>query len=162
MSNQDKVYKTLDSLNIDYKAYKHEPVYTIEETVEQVPETEKTHCKNLFLRDYKGKNHFLVILTSEKVVDLKKLASQIDSSRLSFASARRLSKYLDLEQGSVSPFGLINDTENEVQVIIDQDVQNQDNITFHPNVNTESITISYNDFVKYLDWVGNKYCFLKI
>ena len=158
----ERVYKILDNLKIEYKAFTHRPVYTIGETEKYVPETKSTHCKNLFLRDNKGKNHFLILLTAKKNADLKQLSDKIKSSRLSFASTRRLEKYLKLEQGAVSPFGLINDTHNEVQVIIDKDVKKQDEITFHPNVNNESVTISYGDFIKFLDWVENDYQFVEI
>ena len=82
--------------------------------------------------------------------------------KLSFASARRLQKYLGVEQGSVSPFGLVNDQKNHVYLFIDRNLQKAQTISFHPNVNTASLVIDYKDFIRFLDWSGNSYEFLKL
>ena len=116
---EQQVYQVLNELNIDYEYYSHEPVYTIEQAKEQLPDLNINHCKNLLLRNNKGNKHFLVIIPGEKNADLKKLSDIIESSRLSFASERRLNKYLGLSKGAVSPFGLINDEDNHVEVVVD-------------------------------------------
>ena len=81
-----------------------------------------TLCKNLFLRDAKGKRHFLVTCDEKKTVDLKALGRTLGAGNLSFASEERLEKYLGLKQGSVSPFGLMNDTDHAVEFFIDKDL----------------------------------------
>jgi len=162
MDQEQKVYQVLDDLGIGYQKYEHVPVYTIPELEKENPEAKGTHCKNLFLRNAKGNKHYLVLLTSEKTVDLGRLAEKIGTTKLSFASERRMDKYLSLGQGAVSPFGLINDQNNEVEMIIDQDIKLQAFITVHPNVNTASVSIDLADFEKFLDWVGNKVQFVKM
>ena len=115
-----------------------------------------------FSQKQKRDVHYLVILGDEKQADLKDLAIQIDSTSLSFASEKRLAKYLQVQPGSVTPFGLINDTENIVIVLIDRDLIGVDLINFHPNINTATLGISYEDFEKFLKWSKNKFYYVDI
>lgn len=71
-------------------------------------------------------------------------------------------KYLGLTPGSVSVFGLINDEENHVRVVLDEDLQKEDKINFHPNINTETLTILYTDLIRFLEWTGNPYMVRKL
>ena len=160
--NDQKVYQVLEDLGISYEKYSHEPVYTVEELEEEVKGVDASICKNLFLRNDKGSKHYLVVLTGEKNVDLKQLASKIESSRLSFASERRLHKYLKLDKGAVSPFGVINDEDNHVEIIIDKDISDDKNIVLHPNVNTASIVLNSKDLISFLQWIGNKFSFIDL
>ena len=95
---EEKVLEELEKLNIDYKEVKHTPVYTIEEmdALGNIFENAKI-CKNLFVRDQKGKRHFLVVLPEEKRAPLADIATKIGSTKLSFASPERLMKYLKLK-----------------------------------------------------------------
>lgn len=95
------------------------------------------------------------MLESSKTADLKKLAEFMQISRLSFASPQRLLEYLQLTPGSVSPFGLINDQKNEVVVIIDIDLLQGAKVAFHPNINTATLVLSIEDFLKFLTWTKN-------
>lgn len=163
MDDKEKqVYSILDKLNIPYTIYEHFPVFTIEEAMELNISTSAEHCKNLFVRNRKGDEHFLVILDERKKVDLKEMAKHINSTSLSFASEERLLKFLGLTPGSVTPFGLINDVEKHVTVLIDKDLDQAKNICFHPSVNTVTIEISFEDFNKYLRWCGNKVLYVQI
>jgi len=158
---EQKVYQVLDELGIKYEVHQHPPVYTVEEAEKYWADIEGSHCKNLFLRNQKGKRHFLVILTQSKQVDFNKLSDQL-GEKLSFASDKRLKKYLGLESGAVSAYGLINDVNNEVEVFLDKDLKNSEKINFHPNVNTATITVDYKDFEKFLEWTGNDYSYISI
>lgn len=157
-----KVYTLLEELDIKYQKYEHAPAYTMEDIKELDIRISGSYCKNLFLRNSKGDKHYLVIVDGSKNVDLKGLAKKIPSTRLSFASDERLYKYLKLKPGSVGPFGLINDVDKHVEVIIDKDLVELDSICFHPNKNTATVVISYKDFGKYLQWHGNKLCVIEI
>lgn len=160
MGQDQKVYSILNELKISYKKYEHPAVFTIEDVDRlnlNFPE-----CKNLFVRNSKGDKHFLVILEKDKKVDLKNLAQQISSTKLSFASKERLFKYLMLLPGSVSPFGLINDKEKQVEVFIDKDLIDSNELGFHPNTNEATVTFSFNDLEKFLKWCGNKFSYVKI
>lgn len=161
-TNEQKLYDILNSLEIKYIKYEHNPVYTCDEAKELDIEITGQHCKNLFLRNRKGDVHYLVILDESKTIDLKALSKQIGSSSLSFASEERLFKYLQLKPGSVTPFGLINDVEREVIVLIDKDLVNRSPINFHPNVNNATLGISYGDFEKFIKWHNNKFDYVNV
>lgn len=154
------VYLYLDNLGISYTRHEHPPVYTVEEAKEFWQNIEGSHCKNLFLRNNKGSRHFLAIFEETKTADLKEIAQKLGTGKLSFASARRLEKYLGLETGAVSPFGLINDEEKQVEVVLDKDLQKKELINFHPNVNTSTITISFKDFERFIHSCGNNIIYI--
>ena len=159
---ENLVYRTLDKLNIEYKILEHPPVPTIKEALIHWKNIKCTHCKNLFFRNHKGNKHFLVILEYSHELNIKDLEQRLRQGKISFASGKRLMKYLGLSPGSVSPFGLINDKEHEVHVFIDDNLQKADRISFHPNINTKSLMLSFKDFLKYLDWTTNTIEFRKL
>jgi len=152
-----KVLETLDNLNITYKLKEHEAVFTVAEANEFWTDIEGVHCKNLFLRDKKGRQHYLVIADKNTDVSLQQLNQLLGGERLGFASEKRLNKYLQLIPGSVSPFGVINDAENHVILFIDQTLREAEAVSFHPNVNTATLTLSFPDFEKFLQHSGNVY-----
>ena len=151
MEDQKKrVYDALDKLKIKYEVVEHEPVHTMED-MDRLGLPEKgTLCKNLFLRDSKGKRHFLVTCEESKKVDLKALGRQLGGGNLSFASEDRLEKYLGLKQGSVSPFGLMNDTDHAVEFFIDKDLSRCKSLGIHPLENTATVFLSFKDLDKFL------------
>jgi len=157
---EQKVYETLDQLDVYYKRYEHPPVYTVEEAKQFWNDIEGAHSKNLFLRNNKGNRHYLVILEQSKTVDLKDLSAKLAAGKLSFASERRLSEHLGLETGAVSPFGLINDQKKAVTAVIDGDLKKEEYVNFHPNVNTATVSISYQSFEKFLKHCGNEIIYI--
>lgn len=161
-TNEQKVYDVLNSLEIKYTKYEHKPIYTVDEAMKLDIFIPGRKCKNFFLRNGKGDAHYLLILDEEKKVNLKLLAKQIGSSRLSFASEQRLFKYLNLKPGSVSPFGIINDINKEVIVLIDIELIYEELVNFHPNVNTATIGISYTNFEKFIIWNKNTFYHVEI
>lgn len=140
---------------IEYKIHEHPPVFTCEEADKHCGHLPGLSCKNLFLRNKKGDRHILVILPAAKRADLKWIAEIIGDTKPSFASPDRLMEKLHLTPGSVSPFGLINDTKNEVEVIVDKEVHDADIMTFHPNRNDASLELTKAEFQKYLEIIGN-------
>lgn len=160
--SEKKVYEVLDRLGIAYSKLEHPSVFTVEQAEKHWGSITGAHCKNLFLRNKKGNRHYLAILESSKSADLKVLIKQLGEDRLSFASPERLMRYLGLEPGAVSPFGLINDSQKEVRVVVDQDLKNAERINFHPNVNTATVGIDFTDFEKFLAWCGNSLLYLQL
>ncbi|MEF9942405.1 MAG: prolyl-tRNA synthetase associated domain-containing protein [Lachnospiraceae bacterium] len=150
MNQKQRVYDALDTLKIKYEVVEHEPVHTMEDMDKLGLPQKGTLCKNLFLRDSKGKRHFLVTLDEKKSVDLKKLGVTLGAGNLSFASEERLEKYLGLTQGSVSPFGLMNDTEHLVEFFIDKDLSREKSLGIHPLENTATVFLSFKDLDKFL------------
>jgi Ala-tRNA(Pro) deacylase len=155
-AEEAKVYEALKELGIAWDRHEHPPVFTVEEAEKHWTQVPGAHCKNLFLRNKKGNHHYLVVIGSTKLADLRQLNRLLDEDRLSFASPERLRKHLGLDPGSVSPFGLLNDTEGAVVVVVDQDLRQAETVNFHPNVNTATVGISYADFERFLASRGNR------
>ncbi|HOW85352.1 MAG TPA: prolyl-tRNA synthetase associated domain-containing protein [Candidatus Aminicenantes bacterium] len=156
------VLEALDALGIAYVRLEHPPVPTVEAAEAYWAGLEGTHCKNLFLRNYKGNRHYLVIASVSRGIDLKRLAASLGEDRFSFASAARLKRWLGLDPGSVSPFGLINDEAREVRVVCDADLKSSRALVFHPNINTASLEIPLAGFEKFLAWRGNAVIWLEL
>ena len=151
---EQKLLDRLESLGIAFTRIEHPAVYTVEQARSYWSDLAGSHSKNLFLRNKKGNRHYLVILEDSKSADLKSLTRFLGEDRLSFASPQRLERLLGLEPGAVSPFGLMNDGEKEVRVIIDQDLKAAEMIYFHPNVNTATVGLSFADFERFLQDCG--------
>jgi len=157
-----KVCDTLFDLSIEFKYHEHPPVPTVREAKKYWADIESAHCKNLFFRNHKGNKHYLVLIDYRQTLVIKDLEQRLRQGKISFASDKRLTKYLGLKAGSVSPFGLINDEEKHVHVFIDQNLRAVDRISFHPNDNTATLVISTQDFKKFLIQTGNKFEFIKL
>lgn len=160
---REKVLEKLKEINITYKLVEHTPVYTIEEmdALGDIFDNAKI-CKNLFLRDQKGKRHFLIVVPEEKRVPLSEIPEKIGSTRLSFASEERLMKYLKLTPGSVTPLAVINDEENKVEVFLDEDLKKEKLLGVHPCENTSTVIITLKDLEKYIESCNNKYKYINL
>ena len=150
------LFDLLEKLNIEFTRIDHVPVFTSEQARELISPALGASAKNLFLRDKKGKRHFLITLKDDKTLDLKKLAKSIGSSRLSFASPERLAKHLQLEPGAVSPLALVNDKVFQVEFWIDAELYLEEFIQCHPLVNTSTLIMKTTDLEKFLDHTGHK------
>jgi len=148
--------------NIEYERHDHPPVYTCEDVNRLVPELPGAKTKNLFVRDQKGKQHFLVSVPDEKSVDLKALAPVLGVGKLSFGSPKRLKKYLDLEPGAVTILAALNDTENAVEVVMDEKLWKAEALLYHPLVNTSTVLISRKNVAQFLEATGHTPRILKI
>ena len=156
MENQkQRIYDELNKMGIKYEAVEHEPVHTMEDMDRLGLPAKGTLCKNLFLRDAKGKRHFLVTADENAKVDLKALARQLGTSSLSFASEERLEKYLGLKKGAVSPLGILNDESIAVEVFFDEDFCGLEKIGVHPNENTASVYLPPDDLLNIIREHGN-------
>ncbi len=158
--NRDKVYKVLKELNIEFEVFEHPPLDTIEIALKYWKDIDATHCKNLFFRNHKGNRHYLVIIKDTTPFNIRSLELKLMQGKLTFGSEKRLLKYLGVKPGSVSPFGLINDTNHHVHLFLDKQLQNADKISFHPNDNTASLVIKYSDLILYLQAMENSYEFI--
>lgn len=148
--DKQNIYDELDKLKISYEVVEHPPVYTMDDMDDLGLPTKGTLCKNLFLRDAKGKRHFLVTCAEHKQVDLKTLGKKLGAGNLSFASSERLEKYLATPQGAVTPFALINDTDHAVEFFIDKDLTKAGRLGLHPLTNTATVFIAYKDLDRFL------------
>lgn len=160
---RETVINKLHELNITYKEVTHTPVYTIEDmdNLGDVFEGAKI-CKNLFVRDQKGKRHFLIVVPEEKRVPLAEVTTKIGSTKLSFASEERLMKYLKLTPGAVTPLAVINDEANEVEVVMDESLKNEELLGVHPCVNTATVLIKPQELERYITEAGNKIKYINV
>ena len=142
-NNRRKVLDLLAERRIPYEMEEHAAAYTIEEMEALRLRRPECVCKNLFLRDAKGRRHFLVTLRGDKHADLASLAEGMGSTKLSFASEERLLKYLGVEHGSVSPLCVLNDREAQVEVFFDRDLKALPVLGVHPNDNTATLYLPY-------------------
>lgn len=141
---------------INFVLHEHPAVFTCEDIDKYCDDLTGLDCKNLFLRDQKGKRHFLFVFPSSKRVELDKICEIVGEKKLSFASAERLKEKLGLVPGAVSPFGLINDKNTEVEVYIDEEVYQSDLVNFHPNRNTATLELTGVMFRNYLQGLNRK------
>ena len=158
----DKVLSYLNEKGFEYDCYTHPEAPTIEIARQYWRQDGSKHCKNLFFRNHKGNRHYLVVLDCERDLDIHDLEKRLHQGKLSFASPQRMEKYLGLQPGSVSPFGLINDEENHVHLFLDENLQNEASLSFHPNDNHATVVITREEFMKYLSQVGNSYEFIEM
>ena len=158
----DKVLCYLNEIGIEYSWYSHDEAPTIEIARTQWHNDGSKHCKNLFFRNHKGNRHYLVVFDSEQSMAIHDLEHILKQGKLSFASPERMDKWLGLRPGSVSPFGLINDTENHVHLFLDESLREQSALSFHPNDNRFTVVISREEFERYLKEVGNTYEYIKL
>ena len=154
MERRDKVFEWLDSHNITYTWYEHPEAPTIEIARQYWRNDGSKHCKNLFFRNHKGNRHYLVVFDSEQSMAIHDLEHILHQGKLSFASPERMDKWLGLCPGSVSPFGLINDTANHVHLFLDETLLQQPALSFHPNDNTKTIFISTPDMFRFIESEG--------
>ena len=153
----EEILQRLKELGIQYELIEHKAVFNMEEMDALGKDFFKgaTICKNLFLRDQKGKRHFLVTMKEEKQANLAEIAKSCLATKLSFASEERLKKYLNLTPGAVTPLAIINDEQKAVEVILDKDLFKEEKIGVHPGVNTATVIISPADLEKYIKANGN-------
>jgi len=138
-------YDFLDSLNIEYTQIDHEPAMTMEACEEIDKKLNIRICKNLFLCNRQETAFYLLCMPGDKVFKTKDLSAQIQSSRLSFASAENMEKYLNVTPGSASILSLMNDKQNEVRLLIDSEVLERENFGCHPCKNTSSLRFKVTD-----------------
>ena len=149
--NTPELYEFLNSNKIKYERHDHPAVFTCEEAKQLVKIDVGADTKNLFLRDKKGQRHFLVVVGYEKSVELSKLAAHLDTKKLSMASSERLDRFLGVSPGSVSLLALVNDTETQVELIIDQSIWKAEFVRCHPLINTSTLVLSQEDLRRFFE-----------
>lgn len=145
IAKEVKVYDFLDGLGIEYERIDHDAADTMELCLEIDKALGTKICKNLFLCNRQKTDFYLLMMPGEKPFKTKDLSAQIQSSRLSFADAEAMEKYLDITPGSVSVTGLINDVDCHVTLLVDKDLLDSEFIGLHPNINTSSLKIRTKD-----------------
>ena len=152
--NRQEILELLKERNIPYEIIEHKAIFNMEEAGQVEMPYPDAEAKNLFLRDDKKRNWYLVTVRGDRKLDLKWFQSEFGTRHLSFASDEYLMKYLHLIPGAVTPFGLLNDETCSVQFFIDGTFENQ-MIGIHPNDNTASVWMNADDLVSIIKEHGN-------
>ena len=150
LEKEIRSYDLLDSLNIDYDRIDHDPAMTMEDCAEADRALNATICKNLLLCNRPHTQFFLLLLPEDKQFRTGEMSKVIGASRLSFAEPEYMERFLDITPGSLSILGLMNDTENQVQLLIDADVLRGEYFACHPCINTSSLRMPMCDLTEKL------------
>jgi Ala-tRNA(Pro) deacylase len=149
----DELFALLDRLGIEHSTVEHPPFFTVEEGRPWHDKIPGLHCKNLFLKDRKGAI-WLVVMPADKRADLAGLEKLLAAPRFSFARSELLQEVLELTPGSVTPFGLINDRQRRVNVVLDQETLDAEWVNFHPLHNAASTTLRSADLLRFVRALG--------
>ena len=131
----------LDTHGVDHATTDHEAVFRVGEGEGIKDDIPGAHTKNLFLKDAKGRL-WLISAKDDTVIDLKRLHTVIGAARLSFGPAELMAETLGVTPGSVTAFGLVNDTDRCVTFVLDKALADAGQVNFHPLTNTATTTVS--------------------
>ena len=158
----DDLFAFLDNLGIAHTTKRHAPVFTVAESVALRDEIPGGHTKNLFVKDKKD-NYFLMTVEEHATVDLKTIHTVIGAaSRVSFGKPEKLMEYLGVIPGAVTAFGVINDTGNNVTIVIDEALMQDEIVNCHPLSNDATTSIGRNDLLRFLEATGHTPLVLKV
>ena len=143
-----RVYDLLDSLGIEFQRIDHEAAMTMEACAAIDAVLDATICKNLLLCNRQCTAFYLLMLPGSKPFKTSVLSKQIGSSRLSFADAEYMERFLDITPGSVSVMGLMNDHDHHVQLLMDEDILRGEFFGCHPCINTSSLRLRTRDLME--------------
>ena len=154
--NKQEVYDFLTSRGIEYEVTEHGAVFNMEEMSHVELPHQEADAKNLFVRDDKKRNYYLITVRGDKRVDLKKFREEHSTRQLSFASENDLMSLLDLIPGAVTPLGILNDSEKKVKLFLDEELLKCGLIGVHPNDNTATVWLKTTELIDIITEHGNE------
>ena len=155
--NKQQIYDYLQENSICHEITEHKAVYNMAELAEVPCPYPEADAKNLFVRDDKKQNYYLITVKGEKRVNLKAFRKAQGTRNLSFASAEDLMERLGLIPGAVTPLGVLNDETRSVKVFLDQDfLQEPGLVGVHPNENTATVWLKAEDLIRIIREHGNE------
>ena len=157
-----ELFSFLDSLGIEVTTHRHPPLFTVADSQALRGEIPGGHTKNLFLKDKKD-NFFLLTVGEDAAVDLKAVHRLIGAaSRVSFGKPEMLMELLGVAPGSVTVFGLINDTHRRVAVVLDRPLMENAVVNAHPLTNEATTSIAAGDLLRFIEATGHEALVLKV
>lgn len=150
----DKVIDKLKELGIQYQLVEHEPALTTEQADSFIEGIEGVRTKTMFLTNKKKKNFYLLIMDDGKRLDMNRFAEIVEEKKMKMASEDSLFEKMALPAGVVSPFGLLNNEDHDVQVFFDKEIVDEERMSFHPNTNEKTIFVSTPDLFKFIEAIG--------
>ena len=149
-----KVVDQLNELGIPFQIVEHEPVLTTEQADRFIEGIEGVRTKTMFLTNKKKRNFYLVIIDDAKRLDMDVFKEIVEENRIKIASAETLNDKMMLLPGTVSPFGLLNNRDKDIQVYFDQEIVSEERMCFHPNTNEKTIFVNTEDLFTFLKAIG--------
>ena len=153
-SMYQKVVDQLNELGIPFQIVEHEPVLTTEQADRFIEGIEGVRTKTMFLTNKKKRNFYLVIIDDAKRLDMDVFKEIVEENRIKIASAETLNDKMMLLPGTVSPFGLLNNRDKDIQVYFDQEIVSEERMCFHPNTNEKTIFVNTEDLFTFLKAIG--------
>lgn len=160
--NKQEIYDFLNEKGIWHEITEHKAVYNMAEVSDIVLPYPQADAKNLFVRDDKKRNYYLITVKGDKRVDLKEFRKNNSTRPLSFASESDLMKIMKLIPGAVTPLGILNDDEHKVQFFIDKSFFDEGLIGVHPNDNTATVWLKTEDLISIIKEHGNSVTLVEI
>ena len=157
MDSYQQVANKLQELGIAFDVVEHPPAFTTEQADSYIEGMEGVRTKTMFLTNKKKTQYYLLIMDDKKRLDMDDFKVQVGADRIRMASLDSLAEKMNLPAGTVSPFGLLNNEEKDIQVYFDKEIINEERMTFHPNTNEKTIFISTTDLFKFLQDLGYSY-----
>ena len=149
-----KVADTLNELGITFHIVEHEPALTTEQADHFIEGIEGVRTKTMFLTNKKKRNFYLVIMDDTKRLDMDVFKEFVEEKQIKMASAETLNDKMMLLPGTVSPFGLLNNRDKDIQVYFDQEIVSEERMCFHPNTNEKTIFVNTEDLFSLLKAIG--------
>ena len=162
MDAYQQVATKLQELGITFDVVEHPPAFTTEQADSYIEGMEGVRTKSMFLTNKKKTQYYLLIMDDKKRLDMDDFKVQVGADRIRMASLDSLAKKMNLPAGTVSPFGLLNNEEKDIQVYFDKEIIDEERMTFHPNTNEKTIFISTQDLFKILQDLGYSYQVLEL
>ena len=162
MDAYQQVANKLQELGITFDVVEHPPAFTTEQADSYIEGMEGVRTKTMFLTNKKKTQYYLLIMDDKKRLDMDDFKVQVGADRIRMASLDSLAEKMNLPAGTVSPFGLLNNEEKDIQVYFDKEIINEERMTFHPNTNEKTIFISTQDLFKFLQDLGYSYQVLEL
>ncbi|MCY7032311.1 MULTISPECIES: prolyl-tRNA synthetase associated domain-containing protein [Streptococcus] len=157
MDAYQQVANKLQELGITFDVVEHPPAFTTEQADSYIEDMEGVRTKTMFLTNKKKTQYYLLIMDDKKRLDMDNFKVQVGADRIRMASLDSLAEKMSLPAGTVSPFGLLNNEEKDVQVYFDKEIIGEERMTFHPNTNEKTIFVSTRDLFKFLQDLGYSY-----
>lgn len=157
MDAYQQVANKLQELGITFDVVEHPPAFTTEQADSYIEGLEGVRTKTMFLTNKKKTQYYLLIMDDKKRLDMDDFKVQVGADRIRMASLDSLAEKMNLPAGTVSPFGLLNNEEKDVQVYFDKEIIGEERMTFHPNTNEKTIFVSTRDLFKFLQDLGYSY-----
>ncbi len=156
---ENNLYSLLNELTINYSSLEHPVITTMEEGADLMKLLEGVVPVNLLLKDKTGQLYMLIKKFDTKI-PFGQIGKKLGVTGLTMAPKELMSEKLGVPMGSATVFAIMNDSENNIKIIIDENLKSYAKINFHPMINNKTITITFDDMIKFICHLNHGYQFI--